>query len=343
MPNIYGSPNNKTFELIQGSEQDDLIFPLGGWDYVDGRSGTDTIVVLGLSSQFRLVQDNSITYIDALSSASAYADRVQLVNVEKVQFSDKIVALDTPRLYTAQSGDDEYLGSAGSDWLCYERVRSDYALQTIGSAWRVSDKQGLTGTDILRSIERVRFADGIWLIPENAWLTQTPHEDYQDLPDQLYQFFALAFAAAPGVTYMDQLAQAYRSGLTVQTIVNIFTTKTQFTDVYPTALDHGQMASTLVDHIVKDSADANARQEAVRDITAALDLGWSVGDVVYQVFGNLAHIDPSDPEWGGTAHRPDGGPCPSCNRLTQRDAPCAGSGKCNPHRWPGCPTSNATC
>lgn len=74
MPIIYGSPNNKTFELIKGSSVDDLIFPLGGWDYVDGGAGKDTVVVMGLSSQFKLVQDNSITYIDAVSSASAYSD-----------------------------------------------------------------------------------------------------------------------------------------------------------------------------------------------------------------------------------------------------------------------------
>jgi hypothetical protein len=108
MPNIYGSPNNTTFELIKGSNLDDLIFPLGGWDYVDGGDGIDTVVILGLSSQFKLVQENSITYIDAISAASKYANRVQLVNVEKVQFSDKVVSLETPRLMIAQAGDDEY-------------------------------------------------------------------------------------------------------------------------------------------------------------------------------------------------------------------------------------------
>ena len=46
-------------------------------------------------------------------------------------------------------------------------------------------------------------------------------------PDQLYQFFAVAFNAAPGVTYMSQLLDAANSGLTVKQIVNIFTTKSQ--------------------------------------------------------------------------------------------------------------------
>jgi hypothetical protein len=302
MPNIYGSPNNKTFELIKGTDQDDLIFPLGGWDYVDGGSGTDTVVVVGLSSQFRLIQDSSVTYIDAVSSASAYADRVQLVNVERIQFSDKLVMLDTPRLYSAQPGDDEYQGGAGLDWLNYSGTHTDYAFQTIGTALRISDKLGTTGTDMLRSIERIRFEDGVWLVTENAWLSQKTHAPFSDLPSQLYQFFAVAFGAAPGVTYMNQLAEAFRYGLSVKEIVNIFTTKPQFTNVYATALSHSELALALVNNIVKTSASDAMKQAAVADITKALDLpDWTVGDVIFNIFGNLAKFSPSDPEWGGTA------------------------------------------
>jgi hypothetical protein len=301
MPNIYGTPNNKTFELIKGTNLDDLIFPLGGWDYVDGGAGTDTVVVVGLSSQFKLIQDNSVTYIDAVSSASAYADRVQLVNVEKIQFSDKVVSLETPRLMTAQAGDDEYQGGAGLDWLVYPSQRQNYDIQTIGSAWRVSDPLGQTGTDMLRSMDRVRFSDGVWLVKEGAWLSQTTHSDYTDLPLQLYQFFAVAFAAAPGVTYMNQLAEAYRYGLPVKEIVNIFTTKTQFTSVYDPGLSRSALAQALVNNIVQTSATEDAKREAATDIQAALDIGMTVGDAIYNVFGNLSRFSPTHPQWGGTA------------------------------------------
>jgi Ca2+-binding RTX toxin-like protein len=301
MPNIYGSPNNTTFELIKGSNLDDLIFPLGGWDYVDGGDGIDTVVILGLSSQFKLVQENSITYIDAISAASKYANRVQLVNVEKVQFSDKVVSLETPRLMIAQAGDDEYQGGAGLDWLTYPGQRKNYDIQAIGSAWRVSDPLGQTGTDILRSMDRVRFSDGVWLVKEGAWLSQTTHSAYTDLPLQLYQFFAVAFGAAPGVTYMNQLAEAYRFGLSVQEIVNIFTTKTQFTSVYDPGLSRSALAQALVNNIVQTSATENAKSAATTDIQAALDSGMTVGDVIYNVFGNLSRFIPTDPQWGDTA------------------------------------------
>ena len=61
------------------------------------------------------------------------------------------------------------------------------------------------------------------------------------------------------------------------------------------------MATQLVNNIVKNSASTSAKTEAISDIKGALDLGWTVGDVIYTVFGNLARKDLSDPNWGNTA------------------------------------------
>jgi hypothetical protein len=41
----------------------------------------------------------------------------------------------------------------------------------------------------------------------------------------LYRFFAIAFNAAPGVTYMNQLAAASDSGMSVKQVVEVFTAK----------------------------------------------------------------------------------------------------------------------
>jgi len=121
--------------------------------------------------------------------------------------------------------------------------------------------------------------------------------------DGLYHFFIVAFDAAPGVVYMGQLAEAWNFGLSLQEIVDIFTTKAQFTDSYPLSLTHAQLASELVTHIIKSSASAEARAEAVADVTAALDAGWSRGEVIYTVFGNLAAKPLDDAKWGGTAQQ----------------------------------------
>lgn len=123
------------------------------------------------------------------------------------------------------------------------------------------------------------------------------------VPDSLYHFFVIAFDAAPGGIYMDQLAEAYNFGLSVKTIVNIFTTKSQFTNTYAESLTHAQLARKLVDNIVKTSASTQDKNNAVKDITDALDWGMSVGDVVYTVFGNLANYATTDPQWGETANQ----------------------------------------
>jgi hypothetical protein len=38
----------------------------------------------------------------------------------------------------------------------------------------------------------------------------------------------------------------------------------------------------------------------VSDIKAALDIGWTVGRVIFQVFGNLAKMPLTDPFYGNT-------------------------------------------
>ena len=120
-------------------------------------------------------------------------------------------------------------------------------------------------------------------------------------PDGLYQFFIVAFAAAPGAYYMEQLATAYNYGLSIATIVEIFTTKKQFTSVYPTSLSHKELATQLVANIVKKSATEAAKASAILDIETTLDMGWSIGKILYTVFGNLAKKSPDDQHWAGTA------------------------------------------
>ena len=117
----------------------------------------------------------------------------------------------------------------------------------------------------------------------------------------MYRFFAIAFDAAPGVTYMNQLDQALASGMTTKQVVNQFTTKAEFTAVYPAFLDNGAFATKLVNNVVGSSANDAAKASAVADIQAALTSGYSRGDVIYQVFNNLANKPFTDPVWGGTA------------------------------------------
>jgi len=87
--------------------------------------------------------------------------------------------------------------------------------------------------------------------------------------------------------------------------VEIFTTKPQFTSVYPTTMSNRELATVLVNNIVKTSATEAARTEAINDIETVLSpaIGWSRGKMLYTVFGNLANKPLTDATWGSTAQQ----------------------------------------
>ncbi|TSE33468.1 calcium-binding protein [Tepidimonas charontis] len=117
----------------------------------------------------------------------------------------------------------------------------------------------------------------------------------------IYRFFAIAFGAAPGKTYYQQVADAYNAGLTTKQIVNIFTTKSVFLDRYPGSLGSAEFARRLVDNVVGSSASDADKNAAVQDIVNAMNGGMTRGDVIYTVFNNLANKSFQDPTWGKTA------------------------------------------
>lgn len=134
----------------------------------------------------------------------------------------------------------------------------------------------------------------------SASATAAPSYD----PDDLYRFFAIAFGAAPGVTYMGQLLDAANAGMSIKAIVNVFTTKPQFKETYPDSLSNQEFAQKLVDNVVGTSATSAAKAEAVADIVAALSLpDWTRGDITYAMFNNLAKKPAHDAKWAATARR----------------------------------------
>ena len=194
-------------------------------------------------------------------------------------------------------GDDNLTGGDGTDLASYSNKASGYLLKfnLAANIITLTDKTAnRDGLDTLTSVERLQFTD------RTVYLETKGHAGFTDLPATMYQFFILAFGAAPGVEYLQQCADAYRGGASVKLITNVFTGKSQFTDIYPTSLSNRDMATKLVTNVVGTSATQPARDEAIRDITGALDNGLSRGDMIFTVFSNLAALK-GDAKWGGTA------------------------------------------
>jgi hypothetical protein len=114
----------------------------------------------------------------------------------------------------------------------------------------------------------------------------------------MYQFFALAFDAAPGVTYMNQLDAAINSGMSVTEVVEAFTSKAEFTSSYPSFLTNEAFATKFINTNVGSYATDAAKTAAINDIAAALNAGWSRGKTITQVFTNITNLADTDATWG---------------------------------------------
>jgi len=154
---ILGKLYNQTREVLVGTADDDTFYPGGGWDVVDGGLGIDTVVVIGRSSQFKLVFENGVTYIDALSGASAMTERTELINVELVQFLDKTVNLVANDTFKGQPGTDLIDGGLGTDTVIYSGPLEQYTVNKSGNRYIVSEPTGSDDTDYLTNIERLQF------------------------------------------------------------------------------------------------------------------------------------------------------------------------------------------
>lgn len=193
---------------------------------------------------------------------------------------------------------DSLVGGSGTDLASYSNKASSYSLKfnLAANTVTLTDKTASRdGIDTLTSIERLQFSD------KTVYLDTKDHGSFADLPSSMYQFFILAFGAAPGVEYLQQCADAYRGGASVKVITNVFTTKSQFTDTYPTTLSNRDLATKLIANVVGNSASAASKAQAISDITGAMDAGLSVGNMIFTVFSNLAAKPLTGDEWSGTA------------------------------------------
>ena len=306
---------------------------------IDGLGGVDTLR-LGTSKRtdYRIMQaEDGAILVESVSRASS-PFKGTLYNIEKLVFDsgrdvmeltaggglNKVQGDGVNALITGTDADDHLLGTAlaerligglgndlidggaGLDTAVYLKPAENYALGwTKASGWKVTFDGPVAavvpppptdGTDTLVNIERIAFSD------RTIFIDSAKAGNYSDLPDALYHFFLVAFGAPPGVTYMDQLAEAYRFGYSVKQIVDVFVTKPQFTETYALSLSDRELSQLLVTNVIGTSAAASVKAEAVEDLVQAFGAGMSRSDVIFNVFGNLANMPLTDVKYGGVAN-----------------------------------------
>lgn len=145
-------------EVINGTDLDDYIRPLGGSDYIDGKKGFDTVYVFWPASKFKLTTIQGTTYLDAVSGASR-SDKLVLRNVEAIEFSDKVVSLEIADRYINTPSKDNFDGGPGVDTVVYDKPISNYVITPGVNGIEVSSANFSEGSDWLLNIERLQFKD----------------------------------------------------------------------------------------------------------------------------------------------------------------------------------------
>jgi len=145
-------------EVINGSDLDDYIRPLGGSDYIDGKKGFDTVYVFWPASKFKLTTIQGTTYLDAVSGASR-SDKLVLRNVEAIEFSDKVVSLEISDRFINTPSKDNFDGGPGVDTVVYDKPISNYVVTPGVNGIEVGSTNFSEGTDWLLNIERLQFKD----------------------------------------------------------------------------------------------------------------------------------------------------------------------------------------
>lgn len=159
---LFGTPGNNTLETVLGTPGDDKIYPMGGWDFVDGGAGIDTVYVQGPEAEFKIIMESGVVYVDTVAGASAYANRVQLKDVEVVQFNDKridLVALAPSLILIDEPGSQNFTGGLGLDRVVFGGKRNEYSIEPSGSKYFVTPTNPSLGRDSLQNVERLEFSD----------------------------------------------------------------------------------------------------------------------------------------------------------------------------------------
>ncbi|MCS6627355.1 M10 family metallopeptidase C-terminal domain-containing protein [Roseibacterium beibuensis] len=178
---LVGTANGDT---INGLDGDDTITGGLGNDTIDGGTGLDTAVFSGT------IAGSAVSTFGGVTTVTGPGGADSLTNVERLRFSDGtlIVGANGGQYYAgtanadgitgtafndqieAAGGDDTITGGAGADVIdggagtdiaVFSGDRSAYTINTVGGVTTVS---GPDGADSLTNVERLQFADGLYLI-----------------------------------------------------------------------------------------------------------------------------------------------------------------------------------
>lgn len=171
-------------DSLVGTSGNDTINGYGGGDTIDGGAGTDTVDYSGTQSQYTVYSDtHGGFYIETNASGLNFSLFDHIVNIERLQFSDVLVAPSSltslifgaagPTTITGTSGNDLLVngggggdtidGGAGTNTLIYSGTLSQYTIYANGSTgfYVQTDALGSSTSlyDQVINVQTLQFSD----------------------------------------------------------------------------------------------------------------------------------------------------------------------------------------
>ena len=228
--------------------------------------------------------------------------------VTGTDLADRLMGTNRPDLIRARAGDDTIDagegndviipgggrngvdGGAGVDTVVFDGLHSDHDLRVdpLTRVVTVSSRSKPSDVTVASRVEWLQFADQRVAGPQAL-----------DLGDA-YRLFVVAFGAAPGATWMREVAQAYEAGASTRDIAGAFTEKSAFTALHDPRDSNQSFAEQLIERVVGSTAPAQAKAMAAAQLSAALNGGASRADALFALSSNLSSLSSQDPVWGST-------------------------------------------
>jgi hypothetical protein len=134
--------------------------------------------------------------------------------------NDRIEGRGGNDLLEGGEGDDLLDGGAGFDRALYAGGRDGYTILKDGSGFKLTDRSGKEGSDILSGIERLQFADGMVAL------------DVDGVAGQAYRVYQAAFARQPDKAGLGYWIGMMDKGMSLATVAAGFAASAEFASLY---------------------------------------------------------------------------------------------------------------
>ncbi len=181
---FVGSTAGSQADQVMGLSGDDIFYGYAGNDYFDGGSGLDTVVMIGRRVEYTIKQANAIVDLSANANGKTLTgytvqdkvglrdDTDTLIGIERLQFSDKTLALDTA-------------GNAGMAYRLYKAAFNRIPDTTGLGYWITKLDRGMDLIEVsARFVDSTEFRSLVGSNPTNAqFLTEVYSNVLQRDPD----------------------------------------------------------------------------------------------------------------------------------------------------------------